>query len=192
MIRKLYDWAIDLAQKPFALSILFFYAAAEASFFPLPVELLLIPMIIARPSEAFRIVAVATLGSCIGAAIGYGIGALVFDYVAKPILEFYGYMSHYEGMAEFYNQYEIWAVFIGGLTIIPFKVITIFSGATGMNFALFMILSLIARAIRYGVIGILLYYYGEPIRLFIEKYLSWIFLGGIVLVAFGFYLLGVH
>ncbi len=186
MLRKLYDWCIQLAEKPYALWALFFYAMAEASFFPLPVELMMIPMIIATPKRAWLIASVAIVGSVIGAVIGYAIGALLFDQLAQPILDFYGYAEKFDTASALYNEWGIWAVLVGGLTPIPFKVITILSGATGFNLVAFVVSSLVARIIRYGVIAILLYYFGTPIRDFIEKRLGLVFAAGIALVIAGF------
>lgn len=186
MLRKLYDWCIQLAEKPYALWALFFYALTEASFFPLPVELMMIPMIIATPKRAWLIAAVAIAGSVIGAIAGYGIGALLFDTVAQPILDFYGYADKVVSASAMYNEWGVWAVLVGGLTPIPFKVITILSGATGFNFVAFVLSSIVARTIRFGIIALLLYYFGAPIRDFIEKRLGLVFAAGIVLVLGGF------
>ena len=186
MLRKLYDWCINLAEKPYALWALFIYAVAEASFFPLPVELMMIPLIIATPKRAWLIAGIAIAGSVLGAVIGYGIGAFLFETIATPILDFYGYMDKFDGASAMYNDWGVWAVLIGGLTPIPFKVITILSGATHFNFVAFVLSSIVARTIRYGVIAVLLYYFGAPIRDFIEKRLGLVFTVGLALLIGGF------
>jgi membrane protein YqaA with SNARE-associated domain len=191
MLRKLYDWCIDLAEKPYALWALFIYAFTEASFFPLPVELMMIPLIIATPKRAWLIALIAIAGSVLGAIFGYYIGASMFELLAKPILDFYGYMDKFDSASTLYNEWGIWAVLVGGLTPIPFKVITILSGATGFNFVAFVLSSLAARAVRFGIIAILLYYFGAPIRNFIEKRLGLVFAAGLVLLIGGFLFLKV-
>ena len=190
MIRKLYDWSIALAEKPYALWALFIYAFAESSFFPLPVELMLIPMIIATPHRAWLIAGIAILGSVLGGVFGYGIGALAFESVGKPMLEFNHALDKFDKFADLYNEWGVWAVLIGGLTPLPFKVTTIVSGVTGFNLAMFVISALVARAIRFGVIALLLYYFGATIRDFIEKRLGFVFFGLIALMIIGFLAIG--
>lgn len=190
MLRKLYDWTIDLAQKPYAVWALFFYAVAEASFWPLPVELLLIPMIIAAPRRAWYLAAVAILGSLAGALLGYAIGRFLYDTIGLPVLTFYHLEARFEHFAALYNDYGVWATAIAAVTPIPFKLVTILSGSTQLPLLGFIIASALGRALRYGVIAALLYYFGAPIRDFIEKYLGWVFAGFVLLLIGGFFAIG--
>lgn len=184
MIRRLYDWTLSLANSPYALWALACVAFIESSFFPIPPDLLMIPMIIAAPHRAFVIAGVATVASVLGGILGYGIGMFAFERIGQPILEALGKV---DSMAEFnarFNGMGFWAVLITGLTPFPYKVITIMSGWTAMPLATFVVTSILARALRFFIIATLLWKFGEPIRTFIEKRLGLMFtLFCVVLVA---------
>ncbi len=186
MLRKLYDWTIAFADTRYALLALAIVAFIESSFFPIPPEVLLIPLIVATPHRAWLIAGVCTLASVAGGAFGYYIGAELFDSVAQPILEFYHKADKFDEFAARYNEAGHWAVLFGGLSPFPYKVITITSGATGLNFMAFMTWSLIARAVRYFIIAALLWKFGTPIRNFIERYLGWVFSAFLALLIGGF------
>ncbi len=188
MIRKLYDWTLSFAQTKYALWILILVAFAESSFFPIPPEVLLIPMIIALPSRAFTYAALCTLASVAGGLLGYYIGAALFQSVALPILEFYHVTDKFDGFADRYNAQGHWAVLIGGLSPFPYKVITITSGATELPLSMFLSWSIIARGVRYFIIALLLWKFGIPIKAFIERYLGLLFGLFLVLLIGGFYL----
>ncbi len=188
MIRKLYDWTISLAESRHALWALAFVAFAESSFFPIPPDILMIPMILARPSRAFLIAGVAMAASVAGGLLGYYIGAGLFDTIGRPILEFYGKTDAAEAFAERFNQYGAWAVLIAGVTPFPYKVITITSGWTGLDLTVFMISSVIARGLRFFVIAALLWKFGSPIRDFIERRLGLVFILFVVILIGGFFL----
>ena len=188
MIRKLYDWTLSLAGHPRALWALAVIAFVESSFFPIPPDVLMIPMIIAAPTRAFRIAAVATVASVLGGLFGYAIGALLFETVGQPILEFYGKADAFDSFATRYNDWGAWAVLIAGVTPFPFKVITIASGATGLSLPVFILSAVLARALRFFVVAALLWKFGPPIRDFIEKRLGLMFVIFCVLLIGGFYL----
>jgi membrane protein YqaA with SNARE-associated domain len=188
MIRKLYDWTLSLAGHPRALWALAIIAFVESSFFPIPPDVLMIPMIIAAPTRAFRIAAVATVASVLGGLFGYAIGALLFETVGQPILDFYGKADAFDSFATRYNDWGAWAVLIAGVTPFPFKVITIASGATGLSLPVFILSAILARALRFFVVAALLWKFGPPIRDFIEKRLGLIFAIFCVLLIGGFYL----
>ncbi|MGB0960369.1 MAG: YqaA family protein [Halocynthiibacter sp.] len=187
MLKALYNWTLRLAEHPRALLALFIVSFAESSFFPIPPDVIMIPMIIARPNKAFVIAGVALLGSVLGALLGYYIGAALFDTIGLPVLEFYGKTDYFEGFAERYNAYGAWAVLIAGVTPFPFKVITILSGSTGLNLGIFIIAALIARALRFFLVAGLLWKFGSPIREFIEKRLGVMFILFMVCLVGGFY-----
>jgi membrane protein YqaA with SNARE-associated domain len=188
MIRKLYDWTLSLAGHPRALWALAVIAFVESSFFPIPPDVLMIPMIIAAPTRAFRIAAVATVASVLGGLFGYAIGALLFETVGQPILDFYGKADAFDSFATRYNDWGAWAVLIAGVTPFPFKVITIASGATGLSLPVFILSAVLARALRFFAVAALLWKFGPPIRDFIEKRLGLMFVIFCVLLIGGFYL----
>lgn len=187
MLRRLYNWTMRLAEHPQAMWWLAFIAFIEASVFPIPPDILMIPMILARPSKAWLIAAVALMASVIGGLLGYAIGALAFETIGQPILESLG---KGEAAAEFntrFNGVGFWAVLIAGLTPFPFKVITIMSGWTGMPLATFIITSIVARGLRFFIVAALLWKFGAPIRDFIEKRLGLMFTLFVFLLLGGFY-----
>lgn len=188
MIRRLYNWTISLAESPYALWALAVVAFMESSVFPIPPDVIMIPMIVARPSKAFLIAAVAMMASVMGALLGYYIGAGLFDVVGKPILEFYGKTDAAADFSERFKEYGAWAVLIAGITPFPFKVITIMSGWTGLNLTIFIVSTIIARGLRFFIIATLLWKFGTPIRDFIEKRLGLMFILFFTLLIGSFYL----
>ncbi len=188
MIRRLYNWTLALADSPYALWALAFVAFLESSVFPIPPDIIMIPMILARPSRAFLIAGVALVASVTGALLGYYIGASLFDVVGKPMLEFYGKTDAAEQFNQRFQDWGAWAVLIAGVTPFPFKVITIMSGWTGLNLGVFIVSSIIARGLRFFIVAALLWKFGAPIRDFIEKRLGLMFTLFILLLLGGFYL----
>ena len=190
MLRNLYNWTLAQAQSPYALWVLAAVAFVESSFFPIPPDVLMIPMIIARPSKAFMIAGVAMAASVLGGLFGYFIGWGFFELIGQPIFDFYGKAN---AVAEFqarFNEYGAWAVLIAGVTPFPFKVITIMSGVTGLSLGVFLISSIVARSLRFFLVAGLLWKFGEPIRDFIEKRLGLVFIVFCVLLIGGFAVLG--
>ncbi|ODT72365.1 MAG: cytochrome B [Pelagibacterium sp. SCN 63-23] len=189
MLRPLYDWTMRLAARPRASLALGAVSFAESSLFPIPPDVLLIPMVIANRQRAWRLALMCTIASVLGALAGYVIGAALFDLIAQPILSLYGYAQKFEEFAALYNDWGIWIVLMGGLTPIPFKVITIASGATGLDLATFLAFALLARGSRFFTVTALLYWFGVPIRDFIERRLALVFTLGLVALIGGFVLL---
>lgn len=187
MIKRLYDWTMGLANTPHALWALAVVAFLESSVFPIPPDVLMIPMIIARPSRAFLIAGVALVASVLGGMFGYYIGWGMFETVGRPVLEFYGKDAYFDEFATRYNEWGAWAVLIAGVTPFPYKVITILSGATGLNFGVFMVASVIARGLRFFIVAGLLWKFGAPIRDFIERRLGLMFTLFCLLLVGGFY-----
>tara|TARA_R110002020_G_scaffold37830_21_gene114122 strand:- start:1473 stop:2054 length:582 start_codon:yes stop_codon:yes gene_type:complete len=186
MLRRLYDKTLALAAGRHAPAALAGVSFAESSVFPIPPDALLIPMVIARRSKWLWFALICTIASVLGGAFGYLIGAAAFETIAQPILAFYGYAHKFEDFAARYNDYGAWIVFIAGLTPFPYKVITIASGATGLDFAVFMVASVLSRGIRFFAVSGLLYLFGPPIKTFIEKRLGLVFTVGVVLLVGGF------
>ena len=189
MIRRLYDWTMGLAGHPRAMWALAAVAFVESSIFPIPPDILMIPMILAMPWRAFHIAAVATVASVLGGLLGYVIGYGFMEAIGTPILEFYGKADKFDDLAARFNEMGGWAVLIAGVTPFPYKVITIFSGATQLSLPLFIGVSVLARALRFFVLAALLWKFGAPIRTFIERWLGWLFTAFVVLLLGGFYLL---
>ncbi|WP_010139328.1 YqaA family protein [Oceanicola sp. S124] len=189
MIRRLYDWTIRMADHPHSLWVLALVAFVESSFFPIPPDLLMIPMIIARPSRAFTIAGVAMAASVAGGMLGYAIGAFAFDSIGQPILESMGKGHAMEEFNQRFNDAGFWAVLGAGITPFPYKVITIMSGWTGMSLGTFVITSIIARGLRFYIIAGLLWKFGSPVRDFIEKRLGLVFTVFFVILLAGFLVL---
>ncbi|MFO7921955.1 DedA family protein [Rhodobacteraceae bacterium W635] len=188
MIRGLYDWTISLAGHRYALLALAVISFVESSVFPIPPDILMIPMIIAAPRRAFLIASVCLVSSVLGGLAGYYIGYGLFESVGRPVLEFYGKDSYFEEFRARYNEWGAWTVLVAGVTPFPYKVITIMSGVTQLNIWVFMLSSVIARGLRFFVVAALLWKFGEPIRDFIEKRLGLMFTLFVILLAGGFYL----
>ena len=169
MLRRLYDWTMGMAGHRHALWALAAVAFVESSVFPVPPDILLIPMVLAARERAWRIAAVASVASVLGGMLGYAIGALLFDSVGRPLLEFYGQMESFQEFQEIYNAWGLWIVAGAGFTPFPYKVITIASGLADMDFTVFMIASAVSRAARFFLVAALLWWFGPPIRRFIES-----------------------
>ncbi|MEX2517776.1 MAG: YqaA family protein [Paracoccaceae bacterium] len=172
MLRRLYDWTIAFAESPHAIWALAIVSFIESSVFPIPPHALLIPMVIARPASWAKFAFVCSVASVLGGVLGYALGSFAFDSIGGPVLEFYGYAERFDLFAARYNEYGAWAVLFAGLTPFPFKIITILSGATALNFPIFLLASVIARFAIFFAIAALLWKIGPPIRVFIEKRLG--------------------
>ena len=184
MLRRIYDWCIDAAHKPYALWIMGAVAFAESSFFPVPPDVMLIPMSLARPQRAWLYALVCTASSVVGGVLGYAIGALLYDSIGQWLINLYGLGDKVEAFRAGYAEYGAWIILLKGLTPIPYKLVTITSGFAGYNIWLFVVCSIIARGGRFFVVAILLNRYGEWIRVRIEKRLGlWVALGAGALLA---------
>jgi membrane protein YqaA with SNARE-associated domain len=172
MLRRLYDWVLQMAAKPWAPKALAAVSFIESSVFPIPPDLLLVPMALAQPHKARLYALVCTIASVAGGMLGYAIGALLFDTLGQWLISAYGYGEGMEAFRAAYDQWGAWIILIKGLTPIPFKIVTIASGFAGYNFFYFVVLSLITRGARFFLEAELLRIYGEPIKGFIEKRLT--------------------
>lgn len=186
MLRSLYDWTMGLAAHRRAGWALAGVSFAESSVFPIPPDVLLIPMVLARRARAWLYAAICTASSVVGGLAGWLIGAFLFEAIGHAILQFYGYTEQFDEFAGRYNAYGAWIVFIAGVTPFPYKVITIASGATGLSLGVFMVASLLARGLRFYVVAGLLWWLGPPIRSFIERRLGLLFTLFVVLLVGGF------
>jgi membrane protein YqaA with SNARE-associated domain len=188
MLRRLYDWTLSLAVHKHALLALALISLIESSIFPIPPDILIIPMVLAARDRAWLVASVCTVASVIGGVFGYGIGFFMFDQIGKPVLEFYQYAGKFSEFQTSYNEWGAWAVFFAGITPFPYKVITILSGATGLSMPVFIVASIFARGIRFFVVAALLWKFGAPIRTFIERRLGLLFVLLVVLLLGSFVL----
>ena len=187
MMRRLYDWMMRMAASQKAPHALAAVSFVESSFFPIPPDIMLIPMVLAKRAKAWFFAAIATIASVAGGIAGYLIGYLLYDTVGAPLLEFYGYLDKFKDFSSNYNEYGAWIVLFAGVTPFPYKVITIASGVTGLNFVVFIVASVIARALRFFAVSGLLYWFGPPIRGFIENNFGLVTTAFFVLLFGGFY-----
>ena len=184
MLKRMYDWCIAAADKPYALWLMGAVSFAESSFFPIPPDVMLIPMSLARPQKAWLYALVCTVTSVAGGVVGYAIGALLYDSVGQWLINLYGYGDKVEAFRASYAEYGAWIILLKGLTPIPYKLVTITSGFANYNLLLLIVFSIIARGGRFFIVAIVLNRYGAWIREVIEKRLGlWVAIlaGGLVL-----------
>ena len=183
MLKRTYDWCIDAADKPYALWILAAVAFAESSFFPIPPDIMLLPMSLARPKKAWWFATVCTIASVAGGVLGYAIGALLYDSIGQWLITLYGLSDKVETFRASYAEWGAVIILLKGLTPIPYKLVTITSGFAGYNIWLFVLCSIVARGGRFFIVAVLLNRYGDPIRSELEKRLGlWVAIGAVVLV----------
>ena len=188
MLKRIYDWCIAAADKPHALWIMAAVSFAESSFFPIPPDVMLLPMSLARPQRAWFFAAVCTISSVAGGMLGYAIGALLYDSVGLWLMHIYNLTDKVETFRQSYAEWGAVIILLKGLTPIPYKLVTITSGFAGYNIWLFVLCSIVARGGRFFVLAVLLNRYGDFIRAELEKRLTtWVVIGAVVLVA-GFYI----
>jgi membrane protein YqaA with SNARE-associated domain len=183
MLKRIYDWCIDAAHKPYALWIMGIVSFAESSFFPVPPDVMLIPMSLARPQRAWVYATVCTVTSVLGGLVGYAIGALLYDSVGHWLIQVYGLGDKVDAFRASYAEWGAVIILLKGLTPIPYKLVTITSGFAGYDIVLFTLCSIVARGGRFFIAAILLNRYGDWIRVRIERHLGlWVALGAAVLV----------
>ena len=186
MIKNLYNKTMALAGHPQAIFLLGAVSFIEASFFPIPPDVMLIPMVLMNPSRAWLFALVATAFSVLGGIFGYIIGTFSYEHIAEPLLYSLGKEAQMVDFSNKYNEIGFWAVITAGISPIPYKVVTIMSGATNLNFAVFLGASMASRGLRFFVVAGLLHFYGHAIRDFIERYLNWVFMLFVILLIVGF------
>ena len=190
-VRRLYDWVLHWAETPYGVAALFVLALAESSFFPIPPDPLLIALCLGAASKSLRFALIATSASVLGGIIGYGIGAGAWDLVEPWFYQYVPGVSPeaFEQVQAQYDRWDFWAIFLAGLTPIPYKVFTLSAGVFSINFGIFVVASVLSRSIRFFVLAGLIFKFGKPISSFIDRYfnlLAWIFgillLGGFLMV----------
>jgi membrane protein YqaA with SNARE-associated domain len=191
MLRRLYEWALSLADKPHAVWVMAAISFADSSFLPLPPDFLLIPMAIAKPKRALYYALICTLASVAGAVLGYAIGAFLWDTVGQWLIKLYGYENKVEYFRQLYAQWGAWVIVIKGFTPIPYKLVTIVSGFAGYNFAAFIGLSLLTRGARFVLLAVLLNRFGDKVRHALDRHLT-VLVSAALVVLFGGVLASVY
>ena len=186
MLKRLYDKVIALSESPKALPTLAAVSFAESSFFPIPPDVVLVPMALAQPHKARLYALVCTIASVLGGILGYAIGAFLYDTVGHWLISIYGYGDSVEAFRAAYARWGAWIILIKGMTPIPYKIVTIASGFAGYDFFMFVVLSIITRGARFFLEAELLRHFGEPIREFVEKRLTLVTTGFLAVLVGGF------
>lgn len=186
MLRRFYDWAMVQAAGPHASRALAVVAFLESSIFPIPPDVMIVPMVIADPARAWRIAFVATVASVLGGLAGYAIGYFLLETVGAWIIELYGLAERVAAYQASYNEWGLWIILIKGLTPIPYKLVTIASGMAHFSLVVFVLASIVTRGARFFLLAALLRAYGPPIRNFIEERLTLVTSLFAVLIVLGF------
>ena len=189
MLRRFYNRVLSLAASPLAPLWLALVSFAESSFFPVPPDALLVPMVLARPERAYRLALICTLSSVAGGMLGYLIGYGLYDAVAGPLIRFYHYEAAADAFVQRFQEYGLWVILIKGLTPIPYKIVTIASGLAHFNFGIFVAASVVTRGARFFVLAFLLRRFGAPVRAFIERRLTLVTSFAALGIVFGFVVL---
>lgn len=186
MLRSLYNWTMEKAAHRHAVWWLAMFSFIEASFFPIPPHPLLGLMCLAEPKKAIRFAAIATGASVLGGFLGYAIGWGLYDTLGTQLLDWLGLTESFPAAVCYLNEYGFWLFVAKGATPIPFKLLTITAGFMGMNLLLFVLGSIVSRAISFMIVGVLFRFFGAPIKRFIDKYLGLVTAGFVALVIGGF------
>jgi membrane protein YqaA with SNARE-associated domain len=186
MMQRAYSWMMRTAAHDKAPQALFWVAFAESSFFPIPPDVMLIPMVLAKPAKAWVYATICTVGSVLGGIVGYTIGYFLYETIGLWLIQAYGLAKQFEAYRAAYNEWGLWIILIKGLTPIPYKLVTIASGAAAFNFWVFIAASIVTRGARFFLVAALLYWLGEPIREFIERRLTLVTTAFVVLLVGGF------
>jgi membrane protein YqaA with SNARE-associated domain len=176
---------MDMAGTRHATRALAAVSFAESSFFPIPPDAMLVPMILARPDRAWFIAGVCTVASVIGGLAGYAIGYFLFETLGRLVIDTYGYAQDFDAFRDSYNKWGLWIILIKGMTPIPYKLVTIASGLAGFDLLVFTIASIATRGARFFLVAALLKYFGPPIKTFIERYLTLVTTGFVLLIVLG-------
>lgn len=189
IIRHMYDWVLHWATTRYALPALFCIAFLESSFFPIPPDILLIAMTVAIPALWLRFSFLCSVASVIGGMFGYFIGYQFMDLVGHSIVEFYHFQDKFEKIGALYDEHQGWAVAAAGFTPLPYKIFTLAAGTFKIDFPTFVLASTISRSARFFLVGFIIYKFGPPIKVFIEKYFNLFSIVFFILLILGFYLL---
>lgn len=196
IMRRLYDWVLGWSESKWGMLALFLISFAESSFFPIPPDVLLIALCLGSSRKSFHYAAVCTMGSVLGALGGYVIGYFLWHNAAGDYTTlanwFYDHMftaEDFNGVKEMFDKYNFWVIFAGGFTPIPYKLFTIAAGVFHINIPMFVIGSIVARGFRFFLVAGLLWKFGAPIKVFIDKYFNWLAIAFTVLLIGSFVLM---
>ncbi len=187
-VRSLYDWVVGLSERPNAVRTLFVIAFAESSFFPIPPDVLLIPLAIGNPRRALRFAALCTAGSSLGALLGYFLGLEFYEVIGQRIVAFYSVGEQYERVQALYQQWDVVAIALAGFTPIPFKIFTITAGVFKINLLTFTIVVVLSRGARFFLLGGLIWRFGPSIRNFVDRYFNLLVILFSILLVGGFFI----
>ncbi|MEJ2038990.1 MAG: DedA family protein [Desulfosarcinaceae bacterium] len=185
-MRRLYNWVLHWAETHYSMWALFALAFAESSFFPIPPDVLLIALAVAKPSKSFRYALVCSAGSVLGGCLGYFIGHEFMAAIGEKIVVFYGFQAKMDYIRQLFQQYDAWAVAVAGFTPIPYKVFTLSAGMFKIDFGVFVLASLVSRSARFFLVGGLIYKFGPGIQSFIDRYFDTLAVSFVVLLVLGF------
>ncbi len=185
-MRRLYDWTIQWAEKPHSTWALFILAFCESSFFPIPPDVLLIALAVSLPSKSFKYALVCSVGSILGGCFGYFIGYQFFEYVGRPIINFYHITDVFDAVSEKYRSNAFASIAVAGFTPIPYKVFTIAAGFCKINIFTLILASALSRTARFFLVAGLFYLFGPKIKMFIEKYFNILSIVFVILLISGF------
>ena len=188
LIRGLYDACMEWLERPYGIYVLFAIAFAESSFFPIPPDVFLIALCAAVPKRSFKYAAICSIGSICGGAFGYGLGLWAMDGIGLPIIEWYGVQDKYDLVTRLYQKWDALIVFSAGFTPLPYKLFTIAAGASKVNFLTFMVASLLSRSARFFLVAVVIYYFGAPVKKYIDRYFNILSIAFMVLLIGGFVL----
>ena len=191
LLRKLYNWVLHWAITPYGLIALFILSFSEASFFPVPPDVLLIAMVVAAPAGWFRFALICSIGSVLGGMFGYLIGYQFMDLIGNRIVAFYHFQEKWDKIGLLYDKYNAWAVAAAGFTPLPYKVFTLSAGAFKINFPIFVLASAVSRSARFFLVAALMYKFGPPFKILIEKYFNIFTIVFMILLVLGFFILKV-
>ena len=186
MLRRLYDWTMSLARTRHAERSLAGVSFVESSFFPIPPDVLLIPMVLADRGKWFRYALICTVASVAGAVLGYLIGAVLFESIGRHIISLYNADAAFDNIQRWYDEWGAWGILFGAVTPFPYKILTIFSGFAAFDLLTLILVSIVGRGLRFFLVAGLLHRFGEPIRAFIEKHLGLLFTLFMALLIGGF------
>lgn len=186
MLQRTYNWILSFANHPYAIWILGAVSFAESSFFPIPPDPLYIAMLLARREKTWQLAAICTVSSVVGGWLGYGIGYSLYETLGEFILQSYGLQGAFDRFQDSFNEWGFWIVALKGLTPIPYKVVTIACGVTGLDFSTFTIASIIARGFRFFTLALLFWYCGPSIKEYIDRNLTFVTLASLGALLGGF------
>lgn len=186
MLQRTYNWILSFANHPYAIWILGIVSFAESSFFPIPPDPLYIAMLLTRRNQTWKLAWICTITSVVGGWLGYAIGYGLYETIGEFILQTYGLQSAFDAFQDSFNAWGFWIVALKGLTPIPYKVVTIACGVTGLDFTTFTVASLIARGFRFFMLALLFWYFGPPIKEYIDRNLTFVTLASLCTLIGGF------